>query len=379
MSYDIYSQVQMMKAVLGLEDGTVIKGTGFGAEGTACGELVFTTQFTGYEEALTDPSYKGQLLMFTYPLIGNYGISGERVQSDNIHAEGLVVREACKNPYHYKSTRSIHKFLEDEGKPGIEGVDSRMLTIKTRERGTMRAALITGSDDGEEAVEVARNFPQITDQELISLVTCKEPYFIPGAAGAWKGSGKPKHAVVIDLGIKRNILNNLNKRGIDLTVVPATASPSEIAGYEPDMLFVSNGPGDPEKATDAINAVKHFAGTVPVCGICFGHQIISLAMGARTYKLKFGHRGGNQPVKDLVENKVFITSQNHGFAVDADSLDGTGLYVKYLNANDGTVEGVSHKDLDVFSVQFHPEAQAGPMDTEEVFFGKVVKTLGGEL
>lgn len=379
MSYDIYSQVQMMKAVLGLENGTVIKGTGFGAEGTACGELVFTTQFTGYEEALTDPSYRGQILMFTYPLIGNYGVSGEHAQSDNIHAEGLVVREACKNPYHYKSSRSIHKFLEDEGKPGIEGVDTRMLTIGTRERGTMRAALITGSDDGEEAVNMARNFPQITDEELTSLVTCKEPRFIPGAEGAWKGINKHKHAVVIDLGIKRNIINNLHRRGIDLTLVPATTKPSKIASYEPDLLFVSNGPGNPENAKDAINAVKAFAGKIPVCGICFGHQIISLAMGARTYKLKFGHRGGNQPVKDLVENKTFITSQNHGYAVDADSLEGTGFYVKYLNANDRTVEGVSHKDLDIFGVQFHPEAQAGPMDTEDIFFGRIVKVLGGEI
>jgi carbamoyl-phosphate synthase small subunit len=379
MSYDIYSQVQMMKAVLGLENGTVIKGTGFGAEGTACGELVFTTQFTGYEEALTDPSYRGQILMFTYPLIGNYGVSGEHAQSDNIHAEGLVVREACKNPYHYKSTRSIHKFLEDEGKPGIEGLDTRMLTIGIRERGTMRAALITGSDEGEEAVNMARNFPQITDEELTSLVTCKEPRFIPGAEGAWKGVNKHKHAVVIDLGIKRNIISNLHRRGIDLTLVPATTKPSEIASYEPDLLFVSNGPGNPENAKDAINAVKAFAGKIPVCGICFGHQIISLAMGARTYKLKFGHRGGNQPVKDLVENKTFITSQNHGYAVDLDSLEGTGLYVKYLNANDRTVEGVSHKDLDLFGVQFHPEAQAGPMDTEETFFGRVVKVLGGEI
>jgi carbamoyl-phosphate synthase small subunit len=253
-----------------------------------------------------------------------------------------------------------------------------MLTIRTRERGTMRATLINGSDDGEEAVEVARNFSQLTDEELISLVTCKEPHFIPGAENVWKGSGRRKHAVVVDLGIKRNIINNFHKRGIDLTLVPATTKPSEIAGYEPDLLFVSNGPGDPEKAVDAINAVKAFAGTIPVCGICFGHQIISLAMGGRTYKLKFGHRGGNQPVKDMVENKVFITSQNHGYAVDADSLEGTGLYVKYMNANDKTVEGISHKDLDIFSVQFHPEAQAGPMDTEETFFGRVVKVLRGE-
>ncbi|MGB9929958.1 MAG: glutamine-hydrolyzing carbamoyl-phosphate synthase small subunit, partial [Methanosarcina sp.] len=326
-----------------------------------------------------DPSYKGQILMFTSPLIGNYGVSGERFQSNNIHAEGLVVREACKKPYHYKSGRSIDKFLQDEGKPGIEGVDSRMLTIRTRERGTMRAALITGSDDGEEAVEAARNFPQISDEELISLVTCKAPKFIPGAEGAWKGTSKRKHAVVVDLGIKRNIINNLHKRGIDLTLVPATTKPSEIASYEPDLLFISNGPGDPEKAKDAIEAVKAFAGTIPVCGICFGHQILSLAMGAKTYKLKFGHRGGNQPVKDIVENKIFITSQNHGYAVDANSLEGTGLYAKYMNANDNTVEGVSHKDLDLFSVQFHPEAQAGPMDTEKTFFNKVVKTLGGEI
>ena len=239
----------------------------------------------------------------------------------------------------------------------------------------MRAALITGSYDGEEAVEVARNFPQMTDEELIALVTCKEPRFIPGAEGAWKGSSMRKHAVVVDLGIKRNIINNLHKRGIDLTLVPATTKPSEIASFEPDLLFISNGPGDPEKAVDAIDAVKAFAGTIPVCGICFGHQIISLAMGGRTYKLKFGHRGGNQPVKDLVENKVFITSQNHGYAADADSLDGTGLYVKYLNANDKTVEGVSHKDLDIFSVQFHPEAHGGPRDTEAHFFDELFRRL----
>jgi len=242
MSYVIYSQVQMMKAVLGLADGTIIKGTGFGAEGTACGELVFTTQFTGYEEAMTDPSYKGQILMFTYPLIGNYGVSGERFQSDNIHAEGLVVREACKKPYHYKSARSIHKFLEDEGKPGIEGVDTRMLTIGAREHGTMRAALITGSDDGEEAVDVARNFPQITDEELIALVTCKEPRFIPGAAGAWKGSGKPKHAVVVDLGIKRNIINNLHKRGIDLPWSLQPQNQRKLQGTNLTFFLFQTGP-----------------------------------------------------------------------------------------------------------------------------------------
>lgn len=368
----MYMQVLMMNAVIGLEDGTVLKGTGFGAEGTVSGELVFTTQYTGYEEALTDPSYKGQILMFTYPLIGNYGVSGERFQSDGIKAEGLVVREACPDPWHHRSTRTIFKWMEDEGIPGIAGIDTRMLTINTREHGAMRAAMIMGSDDGEEAVELARKQPKISEVDLISKVTCPEPYHIKSEVS------RGKHAVVVDLGLKRNILSSLLARGIDLTVVPATSSAAMIASYEPDLLFLTNGPGDPQHAKDAIKAVKELAGQMPVVGICFGNQVVSLAMGAQTYKLKFGHRGANQPVKDLATGKVYITSQNHGFAVDADSLDGAEAQVSQINVNDGTVEGVSHDYLEIYSVQYHPEANPGPMDTEKMFFDRVLKTVGGE-
>ncbi|MGP8322773.1 MAG: glutamine-hydrolyzing carbamoyl-phosphate synthase small subunit [Methanosarcinaceae archaeon] len=362
-----------MDAVIGLEDGTIVKGTGFGAEGTVCGELVFTTQYTGYEEALTDPSYKGQILMFTYPMIGNYGVSGERFQSDGVKAEALVVREVCNEPYHHKSTRTIYKLMEDEGVCGISGVDTRMLTIKTREHGAMRSALICGSDDGEEAVRLARAQPEISSIDLISKVTCPEPYRIKSDVSS---ANDPKHAVVIDLGIKRSILSSLLARGIDVTVVPATTSVSIIEAYEPDLLFISNGPGDPQNAKDAIKDVSELAGMVPIAGICFGNQVISLALGADTYKLKFGHRGANQPVKDLESGIVHITSQNHGFAVDGDSLDGTDVSVTQTNANDGTVEGISHDYLNIFSVQYHPEANPGPMDTEKLFFGKVLKSMG---
>lgn len=363
-----------MHAVLGLEDGTVVKGTGFGAEGTVCGELVFTTQYTGYEEALSDPSYKGQILMFTYPLIGNYGVSEECFQSDGVKAEGLVVREACPSPSHHRSKKTIYKLMEDEGKPGISGVDTRMLTINNREHGTMRAALINGSDDGDEAVRLAREVPPISEIDLISKVTCKSPYLVKGKAA----TEKSKTAVLVDLGMKTQIIDSLVARGINVQVVPASTSVNEIAGYEPDLLFFSNGPGDPQNATDAIKAVKEFCSELPIAGICLGHQVISIALGADTYKMKFGHRGGNQPVKDLSTSIVHITSQNHGFAVSADSLENTDLVITELNTNDNTVEGVSHRDLDILSVQYHPDAHPGPLDTEKLFFDRVYKMMGGE-
>ncbi|MCD4800665.1 MAG: glutamine-hydrolyzing carbamoyl-phosphate synthase small subunit [Methanococcoides sp.] len=365
----------MMNAVIGLEDGTFLKGTGFGAEGIVCGELVFTTQYTGYEESLTDPSYSGQILMFTYPLIGNYGVNDETFQSDGVKAEGLVVREACPSPSHHQSMRSIYKLMEDEGKPGISGVDTRMLTIGTREHGTMRAALINGSDDGEEAVRLARAQPDISSLDLISRVTCKEPYTIKSQVN----TGDKKNVVLIDLGMKKNISTSLLNRGIDVTVVPATTPASVIQEFDPDLLFLSNGPGDPQNANAAIDAVKEMAGTVPIAGICLGHQIIARALGADTYKLKFGHRGANQPVKDLETGIVHITSQNHGFAVEGDSFDDTDVTVTQVNTNDRTVEGIEQKDLDIFSVQYHPEAHAGPRDTEKIFFGKVMKAMGGRV
>lgn len=364
-----------MKAVLGLEDGTIIKGTGFGAEGIVSGELVFTTQYTGYEEALTDPSYKGQILMFTYPLIGNYGVSGKCFESDGVKAEGLVVREACPDPSNHLSQRNIFKLMEDEGKPGIAGVDTRMLTIKTREHGTMRAALVNGSDDGEEAVQLAREQPSISNIDLISQVTCPEPYTIKSE---FRDEKNPVNVVLVDLGRKLSIERSLLARGIDVTVVPATASPSLIGSYDPDLLFFSNGPGDPQQATDAVNAVKHYMGELPIVGICLGHQVISRALGAETYKLKFGHRGANQPVKDFESGIVHITSQNHGFAVDESSLDESEVFVTQINANDKTVEGIAHRNLDMFSVQYHPDAHPGPLDTEGIFFNKVLKLAGGK-
>ena len=303
-----------MKAVLGLEDGTFVKGEGLGVEGVVQGELVFTTQYTGYEEALTDPSYRGQILMFTYPLIGNYGISGETFQSDRMQAEGLVVREACDRPSHHKSKRSIYDFLKDEEKSGIMGIDTRMLTIKTRERGTMKAAIIVGDDNGEEAVRLAREQPDIGGLDLVGRVTCREPYHV-------KGDKDEGSVVLMDFGVKRNIIKSLNKRGINVTVVPATMSSKDILNYEPDAILLSNGPGDPQHATNGISVVKELAGELPIFGICLGHQIISLALGAQTYKMKFGHRGANQPVKDFKRNIVHITSQNHGYAVDESSID----------------------------------------------------------
>ncbi len=355
-----------MKAVLGLEDGTFVKGEGMGVPGIVQGEFVFTTQYTGYEEALTDPSYRGQILMFTYPLIGNYGISGETFQSDCMQAEGIVVREACDHPSHHMSRRSIYEFLRDEDKSGIMGVDTRMLTIKTREHGTMKAAIIAGDDDGVEAVRLAREQPDIGGLDLVSRVTCKEPYSVRGDAGS---------IVLLDFGVKRNIIKSLNNRGLNVTVVPATAQIKDILKYEPDALLLSNGPGDPQQATNGISVVKEFAGQIPIFGICLGHQIISLALGGETYKMKFGHRGANQPVRDMKRGIVHITSQNHGYAVDRNSLDEKEISINQINANDGTVEGLEHKYLDIVSVQYHPEAHPGPLDTEKIFFDRVAETV----
>jgi len=358
-----------MIGVLGLEDGTRVEGTGFGASGVALGELVFTTVMSGYEEALTDPSYHGQMLMFTYPLQGNYGISGDDFQSERMWPQAMVSREYWDRPTHYQHKKTLSQFLKDEGRPGLCGVDTRMLTLKVREQGVMRAAIAVGERSEVEELDVvamARSQPDISSRDLLGDVSCRAAYRI---------EGRGPRLAVIDLGIKKNILRSLACRDFDMTVFPSHSSISEIEAARPDALFLSNGPGDPERAEKAIEAVKHFAGAMPIFGICLGHQVISLALGARTFKLKFGHHGGNQPVKDLEKKIVYITSQNHNFAVRPESVQDTDLVVTQLNANDGTVEAVKSDKLQVLAVQYHPEANPGPLCTEDPFFGSVQRMM----
>mgnify|MGYP000856588448 FL=1 len=361
-----------MIGLLGLEDGTRVIGTGFGAPGIVAGELVFTTIMSGYEEALTDPSYHGEMLMFTYPLQGNYGVSGDDFQSDVMWPRAMICREYWDRPTHHRLNRTLNQFLRDEGRPGLCEVDTRMLTIKVREKGVMRAAVAVGEKDeimDLDVVGLARSQPDISSQDLLKDVTCKNPYCI---------EGRGKRIVVIDLGIKRRILRSLSERGFELMVLPAHSTIQDIEAAEPDALFLSNGPGDPERAEKAIEAVRHFQGLIPIFGICLGHQIISLALGAETFKLKFGHHGGNQPVKDLEKGIVYITSQNHNFAVVPTTLEGTGLEITQLNASDGTVEGIQSKSLNIIAVQYHPEAYPGPHCTTDHFFSSVARVMDGK-
>jgi carbamoyl-phosphate synthase small subunit len=350
-----------MKAVLGLEDGEYIVGKGFGIEGSCAGELVFTTQMTGYMEALTDPSYAGQILMFTYPLIGNYGVDLQNFQSPQVHAPGCVIHELCPNP---AKNSSFGDYFRENGQLGISGVDTRKVTIKIREKGAMRAALIVGDDNGEYAVETARNAKSISEIDLLPWVSCKEPFRI---------EGKGKRIAVIDLGIKKNIAISLKRRNADLYIFPYDSRPDVIEACKPEALFITNGPGDPERATQAIDTVRHFLGEIPIYGICMGNQIAALAMGAKTYKMKFGHRGSNQPVRHE-DGSIYITTQNHGFAVDGDTLP-EDCEVIFSNVNDGTVEGFESRYLNLLTVQFHPEAHGGPLDTEQPIFDQMYRRI----
>jgi carbamoyl-phosphate synthase small subunit len=350
-----------MKAVLGLEDGTFVVGDGFGVEGRCCGELVFTTQMTGYMEALTDPSYAGQILMFTYPLIGNYGVDLQNFESPRVQAAGCVAREIARVP---ASRPPVAEYFEENALLGISGVDTRSLTIKTRTCGTLRASLIVGGEDGNEAVRLARSAPPITGTDLIERVSCTAPYTI---------SGPGKRIALIDLGVKRHIIESLRCRGAEIHVFPHNAAADDLMAAEPDALFISNGPGDPRWAAGAIRCVGELAGELPIIGICMGIQVAALALGAETYKMKFGHRGTNQPVR-YRDGKIYITTQNHGFAVDEESLP-EGCTVSYRNVNDGTVEGFENSDLSITCVQFHPEAHGGPRDTEMHFFDRIYREI----
>lgn len=340
----------------------MVRGEGFGACRKIGGEVVFNTGMAGYSESLTDPSYNGQILMSTYPLIGNYKVHPEWYESDQIWAEGFIVREACEKPSHWKGEKSIDEFLKEFNIPGISEIDTRALTTKIRKFGVMKGTLVTYENGGPEPKELvieAKEHPSTSEIDLVAETTReKNTTFNEG--------GKPE-IVLIDCGVKRSIINSLTERGAEVTAIPAETAPEQISELDPDGILLSNGPGDPALIDYVIKNVEKILPDYPIMGICLGHQLLALAAGGETFKLKFGHRGINQPVKDLETGRTHITSQNHGFAVDPESLENTGFEITQLNSNDGTSEGMRHKDLPVFSVQYHPEAGPGPYDCRYVF------------
>ena len=357
--------------MLALEDGTIFEGVSFGAEGETAGEVVFNTAMTGYQEIITDPSYKGQIVVMTYPLIGNYGINPEDVESERPWIEGFVVKELSKIVSNWRATESLDSYLKRYGIVGIQGIDTRELTKRLREGGSQMGVISTVDLNPESLVEKAKSLPKIEGRDLVKDVTCKNPF--KWHQSTWEmGSGyKEKknghyHIVVYDFGVKYNILRLLVASGFRVTVVPANFSAEDVLQLNPDGVFLSNGPGDPAPLEYAIKNVKKLLGKLPICGICLGHQILGLSLGGKTYKLKFGHHGANHPVKDLVTGRIEITSQNHNFAVDPDTL-GSEVEVTHINLNDYTVEGLRHKSFPIFSVQFHPEASPGPHDSQNIF------------
>jgi carbamoyl-phosphate synthase small subunit len=359
-------------AKLALADGTVFTGRAFGADGTAEGEVVFNTSMTGYQEILTDPSYKGQIVTMTYPLIGNYGINRQDVESRRPHVAGFVIRELPPLHSNYRADSSLDAYLKQNQIIGIEGIDTRALVRKLRIQGSMNGVLSTQVLDDAELLERARNVPDMSGSDWVKSVKPDEAYDWDEDQGVWKHAGGVErgdglHVVALDCGAKSNILRHLAERGVKVTVLPPETPADEILKHRPDGLFVSNGPGDPAAVEYTIKSLKDAIGKVPTFGICLGHQLLGLAMGATTYKLKFGHRGGNQPVMNLDTGRVEITSQNHGFAVDKASLESRGGVVTHVNLNDDTVEGFRHKELPIFSVQYHPEASPGPHDAAYLF------------
>ncbi len=369
-----------MKALLALEDGRTFPCRSFTGPGEARGEVVFNTGMTGYQEVLTDPSYRGQMVTMTYPLIGNYGVNPEDVESDRVQAAGFLVKEYQEFPSNYRSSGTLRDYLMEYGVLGVEGLDTRALTRHIRKTGAMRAYISSETIDPEVCVQRAREIPGMAGQNLAREVSCRNPYrWVDGAPapldtetealdnGVWRRRGERFAVAAFDFGIKYNILRNLERIGCEVVVLPSSTPAETVRAMAPDGIFLSNGPGDPEPVTDAIETIRELLGWRPMFGICLGHQLMGLALGGKTYKLKFGHRGANQPVKHLATGKVEITSQNHGFAVDIESLDSKEVEITHVNLNDNTLEGLRCDKLQAFSVQYHPEASPGPHDSAYLF------------
>lgn len=370
-----------MKAKLALENGLVFTGQAFGyTRADTQGEVVFNTAITGYQEILSDPSYCGQIVTMTYPHIGNYGVNDDDAESGTPRAAGIIVKEHSTIVSNWRAGMSLDAYLEKYKVMGLAGIDTRMLVRALRNEGALRGVISASELDDKKLIERAKNVPSMAGQDLASTVTCKKPYTWDTAEETRfnlpspHAAGPRKHVVVMDFGVKHNILRRLVAYGCTLTVVPASTSSAAIKAMKPDGIFLSNGPGDPEAVTYAITTIRELIGFAPIFGICLGHQLLALALGGKTYKLKFGHHGANHPVKNLKTGMIEITSQNHGFAVEWSSMDESAVELTHVNLNDNTVEGFRHRTLPIFCVQYHPEAAPGPHDSDYLF-EEFVKTL----